>query len=132
MSGSYLITGQIGVLAIVSVAIGVVTLISQRFDGSSGNTDIRLYYVESYSYELALSGVALLIVLTLQLFWPHGHVLHAAGLGGRDYSFKLALTLLHALWFSFNLLLFLQFITTTLRFVEPSSREILRERYSAN
>jgi hypothetical protein len=130
--GSYLISGQIGVLAIVSVAVGVVTLLSQRFDGSSVNTDIRLYYVESYSYELAVSGVALLIVLTLQLFWPLQHALHAAGLGGPDYSFKLALTLLHALWFSFNLLLFLQFISTTLRFVEPSSRETLRERYSAN
>jgi len=130
--GSYLITAQIGVLAIVSVAVGVVTLLSQRNDGSSINTDIRLYYVESYSYELAVSGVALLLVLTLQLFWPSQHILHAAGLGGRDYSFKLALTALHALWFSFNLVLFLQFITTTLRFVEPSSRETLRERYSAN
>lgn len=130
--GSYLITAQIGILAIVSVAVGVVTLLSERGDGSSVNTDVRLYYVESYSYELAVSGVALLLVLTLQLFWPLQHLLHAAGLGGTDYSFKLALTALHALWFCLNLLLFLQFITTTLRFVEPSSRESLRERYSAN
>lgn len=71
-------------------------------------------------------------MLTLQLFWPLQHILHVVGLGGRDYSFKLGLAALHALWFTFNLTLFLQFITTTLRFVEPSSREILRERYSAN
>jgi hypothetical protein len=63
--GSYLIAGQIGILAIVSVAVGVVTLLSDRSDGSSVNTDIRLYYVESYSYELAVSGVALLVILTL-------------------------------------------------------------------
>jgi hypothetical protein len=130
--GSYLIAAQIGILAIVSVAVGVVTLLSDRQDGSSVNTDIRLYYVESYSYELAASGIALLVVLTLQLFWPLQHTLHALKLGGQDYSFKLALAALHALWFTFNLTLFLQFITTTLRFVEPSSREILRERYSAN
>lgn len=129
---SYLIAAQIGILAIVSVAVGVVTLLSERNDGSSVNTDIRLYYFESYSYELAISGVALLVVLTLQLFWPFQHLLHMAGLGGRDYAFKLALTGLHALWFTFNLFLFLQFITTTLRFVEPSTRERLRERYSAN
>jgi hypothetical protein len=130
--GSYLIAAQIGILAIVSVAVGVVTLLSDRQNGSSVNTDIRLYYVESYSYELAASGIALLVVLTLQLFWPLQHILHVLGFGGRDYSFKLALAALHALWFTFNLTLFLQFITTTLRFVEPSSREILRERYSAN
>lgn len=130
--GGYLIAAQISVLAIVSVAVGVVTLLSQRDDGSSINTDIRLYYVDSYSYELTVSGVALLLTLTLQLFWPLQHILHAAGLGGEDYSFKLALLALHTLWFSFNLVLFLQFITTTLRFVEPNSRETLRERYSAN
>ncbi|WP_213772875.1 hypothetical protein [Bradyrhizobium sp. dw_78] len=130
--GSYLIAAQIGILAIVSVAVGVVTLLSERNDGSSVNTDIRLYYVESYSYELAISGVALLVVLTLQLFWPSQHILHVLGLGGRDYTFKLALASLHALWFTFNLFLFLQFITTTLRFVEPNTRERLRERYCAN
>ncbi|HUC51997.1 MAG TPA: hypothetical protein VMA30_21630 [Xanthobacteraceae bacterium] len=129
---SYLIAAQIGILAIVSVAVAVVTLLSGAGDNPSINTDIRLYYVESYSYELALSGVALLLILTLQLFWPFQHVLHAAGLGGRDYSFKLVLTALHATWFALNLLLFLEFITTTLRFVEPNSREVLRERYSAN
>lgn len=84
--GSYLLAAQVGVLAIVSVAVAVVTLLSDRDDASSINTDIRLYYVESYSYELAVSGVALLIVLTIQLFWPLQHILHAVGLGGRDYS----------------------------------------------
>ena len=130
--GSYLIAAQIGVLAIVSVAVGVVTLLSDRSDGSSVNTDIRLYYVESYSYELAVSGVALLVILTLQLFWPLQHLLHVAGFGGKDYTFKLSLGAFHETWFTFNLALFLQFITTTLRFVEPSTRETLRERYCAN
>jgi hypothetical protein len=85
--GSYLIAAQIGILAIVTVAVGVVTLLSERSDGASINTDIRLYYFESYSYELAVSGVALLVVVTLQLFWPLQHILHVTGLGGRDYVF---------------------------------------------
>lgn len=130
--GSYLILGQIGILAIVSVAVAVVTLLSERSDGASVNTDIRLYYVESYSYELAISGVALLLVLSVQLFWPLHHIIDALGMGGPDDWFKLALSALHTIWFCVNLLLFLQFITTTLRFVEPNAREALRERYSAN
>lgn len=73
--------------------------------------------------------LALLIVLTVQLFWPFQHLLHVLGFGGRDYAFKLALGACHALWFTFNLA---QFITTTLRFVEPNARETWRERYCAN
>lgn len=130
--GGDLIAGQIGILAIVSVAVAVVTLLSERSDGASVNTDIRLYYVESYSYELAISGVALLLVLTVQLFWPLHHIIDAMGVEGVDDWSKLALSALHSLWFCVNLALFLQFITTTLRFVEPSRREALRERYSAN
>ena len=67
---SYLIAAQVGILGIVSVAIGIVTLISQRDDRSSTNTDVRLYYVESLAYEVVLSGAALLIVLCVQLLWP--------------------------------------------------------------
>ena len=130
--GGYLIAGQIGILAIVSVAVAVVTLLSERNGGASVNTDVRLYYVESYSYELAISGVALLLVLTVQLFWPLHHLLVAIGWGTADDWCRLLLSVVHTLWFCVNLLLFLQFITTTLRFVEPNTREALRERYSAN
>jgi hypothetical protein len=40
---SYLIAAQVGLLAVVSVAVGLVTLIAQRDDHASTNTDIRLY-----------------------------------------------------------------------------------------
>ena len=42
---SYLIAAQVGILGVVSVAIGIVTLIAQRDDRSSTNTDVRLYYM---------------------------------------------------------------------------------------
>jgi hypothetical protein len=129
---SYFIATQVGVLAIVTVAVGVVTLLSQRDDGSSVKTDVRLYYVESFSYEVATSGVALLLVLTFQLFWPLQYLLHLAHLGGPGLSFKFFLTGIHTVWLAVNLVLFLQFITTTLRFVEPVARERLREQFSAN
>ena len=94
--GGFFIAGQVGLLAIVSVAVGVVTLISQRDDKSSTNTDVRLYYSESFAYEVVASGSALLLILCAQLFWPLQHVLHAVDFGGADLTFKLALTAVHA------------------------------------
>ena len=64
----FFIAAQVGILAIVTVAVGVVTLLSQRNDGASATTNIRLYYTESYSYEVAISGIALLLVLVLPDF----------------------------------------------------------------
>jgi hypothetical protein len=129
---SYFIAAQVGILGIVSVAIGIVTLISQRDDRSSTNTDIRVYYVESFAYEVVLSGVALLIVLCAQLLWPMQFLAHRLDLGGPDLAFKVTLTAFHLAWLLLNLAVFAQFVLTTLHFVEPSAREWLRERYTAN
>ncbi|WP_430422242.1 hypothetical protein [Phenylobacterium sp.] len=130
--GSYLLAAQVGILAIVSVAVAVVTLLSQGEQSATVKSDVRLYYVESFSYELTTSSVALLLVLTVQLFWPAELLLHQLGYGGANLTPALVLTAVHAAWFAFNVLLFLQFTTTTLRFVEPGAREHMRERYAAN
>ena len=130
--GSYFIAAQVGMLGIVSVAVGIVTFLAQGDGGSSARTDVRLYYVEAMVYEVVTRGIALLVVLSAQLFWPLQYSLHRVGWGGSDQVFKVALAALHALWLVANLLLFFQFITTTLRFLEPRARERLRERYSAN
>ena len=130
--GSYFITAQVGMLGIVSVAVGIVSFLAQGDGGSSARTDVRLYYVEAMAYEVVTSGIALLVVLSAQLFWPLQYGLHLLGWGSSDQVFKVALAAVHALWLAANLLLFYQFITTTLRFVEPRARERLRERYSAN
>jgi hypothetical protein len=129
---SYFIAAQVGILGIVSVAIGIVTLISQRDDRSSTNTDVRLYYVESLAYEVVLSGVSLLIVLCVQLLWPLQFSAHVLGFGGQNLPFKVTLTTFHLTWLLINLAVFAQFLLTTLRFVEPKARERLRERYTAN
>jgi hypothetical protein len=61
---SYLISTQVGVLGVVSIALALVTLIAQR-DASS--TDVQVYYHESLSFEIVASSVALLAVLCAQL-----------------------------------------------------------------
>jgi hypothetical protein len=129
---SYSIAAQVGIFGIVSVAIGIVTLILQRDDRSSTNTDVRLYYRESLAYEVVTSGAALLIVLCVQLLWPVQFLAHLVHLGGTDLVFKVALTAFHLAWLLLNLVVFAQFVLTTLLFVEPGARERLRERYTAN
>jgi hypothetical protein len=129
---SYFLATQIAILSIISVAIGVVTLITQRTEGVSARTEIRLYYFESFAYEVVTSGIALTLVLAGQLFWPAQYALHLWGAGGNSLLFKVILTGVHATWLGLNLLMFFQFMTTTLRFVEPGARERLREHFSAN
>ncbi len=130
--GSYFLAAQVGILAIVSVAVAVVTLLSQGEQSATVKSDVRLYYVESFSYELTTSSIALLLVLTVQLFWPAEMLVHQFGYGGPNLMPFVVMTGIHTAWFAFNLILFLQFTTTTLRFVEPGAREHMRERYAAN
>ena len=73
---SYYLAGQVAILGIVSMAVGVVTLITQRTEGVSARTEIRLYYVESFAYEVVTSGIALTLVLAVQLFWPIQYALN--------------------------------------------------------
>ena len=125
-AAGFFLAAQVGILAVLTVAIGVVTLLTQKDDGSAGNTDVRLYYVESYSYELATSGILLSVVLVAQLFWPL-QPLVACIAGEKSVNhFKFWTTVIHAAWLILNFYLFLHFIKTTLRFVEPQSRARLR------
>lgn len=43
-SAGFLLTVQVGILGVISVAVGLVTLIAQRNDGSGTNSEIRIYY----------------------------------------------------------------------------------------
>ena len=129
---SYLIAGQVGILGIVAVAVGIVTLLSQRDDRSSATSDVRLYYSESLAYEVVTSGVAVLVVLCVQLFWPLQFALRLMQGRGQNPTFELMLTALHALWMVANVLLFYQFMRTTLSFVEPDARIRMRDRYTAD
>lgn len=129
---SYFLGGQLAILGVASVAVGVVTLLAQRSEGVSARTDIRLYYVESFAYELVASSIALSLVLAAQLFWPAQWVATLLGLGGGSLAFKVALSGVHAAWLAANLFLFHRFLLTTLRFVEPNARARLREHFTAN
>jgi hypothetical protein len=128
----FLVTAQVGLLAIVSVAIGVVTIIAQGDDRSATNSDIRLYYSEALAYELVASAAAFLVVVGVQLFWPVQYGLHLAGMDSGNLFAKVILTAIHVCWMVFNVLMFSQFLLVTLRFVESKARVRMRRRYTAN
>ncbi len=128
VSGS-LLTVQIGMLGVVSLALALVTLIAQN-DNSS--MDVRVYYHEALAFELVASGIALLVVMCVQLFWPVQAILQQLGLEVGSPVFKASLLGVHFFWLIFNLCGTAHFIATTLGFVQQSEREKIRRRYTVN
>lgn len=125
----YLITAQVGVLGVIAIAIGLVTLIVQTEDSS---TDVQVYYHESLAVEVVASNLALLTVLVAQIVWPLQFLLHRLGEGTDLQLFKLVLATAHVTWLLVNLTGLAHFVVTTFRFVQKGHRELLRERYTAN
>ncbi|MEW9806459.1 hypothetical protein [Mesorhizobium marinum] len=126
--GGYLVTAQVGVLGVISIAIGLVSLIAQREDAS---TDVKLYYHQSLSVEVVSSCIALLLVVCIQLVWPAQFVLHRMGAGTHLQFFKVVLMCVHIGWLSVNLVALANFISTTFFFVQRVHRERIREQYTA-
>jgi hypothetical protein len=128
----FLLSVQVGMIGVISVAVGLVTLIAQRNDGAATNADIRIYYSEALAYGVAASGIALLAVMTVQLFWPVQFLAHSMHFESQKLLIKTVLTAVHIGWLALNLVAFAQFIAVSLRFVEPKARERMRETYTAN
>jgi hypothetical protein len=126
---SYLITAQVGVLGVISLALALVTLIAQRENSA---TDVKVYYHASLSFEIVASSIALLAVLCVQLLWPLQFLLHKVGFSTNLQAFKLGLLVIHFVWLLMNLAGLAHFIATTFAFVQQSAREALRERYLAS
>jgi hypothetical protein len=126
---SYFITAQVGALGVITLALALVTLIAQRENSS---TDIKVYYHESFAFEVVASCIALLAVLCVQLLWPAQFLLHRLGVGTDLQVFKFSLLGLHLLWLLLNFAGLAHFIATTFGFVQQSERARLRELYTAN
>lgn len=124
-----LLTVQIGVLSITSLALALVTLIAQR-DNSSA--DIRVYYHESLAFELVASGVALLVVLVLQYYLPLQTMVHHLDFGAEAPIFEAVLLGVHCFWLLVNISGTAHFVATTLHFTQPVQRGKILRRYTAN
>jgi hypothetical protein len=126
---SYLLSAQVGALSVVSIAIGLVTIIAQHENSS---TDVQVYYHESVAFGVVASSIALIAALCAQLLWPVQFILHWFGYGTGLSFFKIIVTTVHIAWFLLNLGAMAHFVAITLAFVQRSARENLRERYTTN
>ncbi|MCY3701359.1 MAG: hypothetical protein OXG16_01585 [Rhodospirillales bacterium] len=125
----YFVTTQVGALGIIALALALVSLIAQRENSA---TDIKVYYRESFAFEIVASSLALLCVLVIQLLWPFQTILHETGFGMRSLLFEYCLLVFHLCWLTVNLGAIAYFINVTFRFAQQSTRVQLRERYTAN
>lgn len=123
------LAAQVGLLTIISLALALVTLIAQREDAT---TDIKVYYHESMFFGMAASGLALVVVLVTQLFWPLQSLYRLLAGNSPSAIFDFLLLTAHALWLVINLIGAAHFVAVTFEFVQPSARKRLRERYTAN
>ena len=124
-----LIAAQVGVLAVITLALALVTLIAR---GENSETDIKVYYHESMAFEVVASCLGLLAVLVTQFTWPLQWIIHRAGYGVDNMLFEFILHGLHLAWLLVNLAAVAYFIATTFGFVQRSSRVRLRNRYTRN
>ncbi len=126
---SYYITAQVGALGVVSISIGLVTLIAQR---QNARREVQIYYHESLAQEVFASSIALLVMLCLQIFWPTQQLIRGLGIGLHSNLFEAALTAVHTAWLAINLCALAYFVDISLGFVRPKERENIRRRYTAN
>ena len=126
-STSYLFSTQVGILAIISLAVGLIALVTER-----SSKELQVYYHETLTFEFFASSVALLSVLCVQVFWPLQTVAHRIGFGTNTAVFKFFLSSVHITWLLVNLAALAHFVADSLRFVQQDARARIRERYTAN
>ncbi len=130
---SYLLGAQVTMIGLLfPIAVGLVTLMVQREDASSTNSDVQVYYNQTLAYQIGASGIALSVVLAAQLVWPAHFAAHRFGFGSSTQGFKIILTAVHILWFVINAAALWHFLVTSLSFVQPAERATLRRRFAAN
>ena len=125
----HLITVQAGILGVIAIAIGLITIIMRN---ENSGTDIRTYYHESIAFGIVASSLALLAVLVVQLYWPFEYALAQAIKAPLSQSFKLFFVGAHTLWLLVNLAGMALFVETSFFFVQQEAREKMRERFTAN
>jgi len=125
----YAIAAQTGVLGVISIAVGLVPLIAER---QGAGTDVKVYYYASLAFEVVASCIALLLVLCVQLVWPIHVAISRLNDGMVTQMSKLTLLGFHLAWLALNLSAMAHFVATTLRFVQQTARQELRELYTAN
>lgn len=129
----YFLATQVTLVAIVfPIAVALVTLITQRAHGSSTNAHIGIYYAEALVLPTGLSGIALAVVLAIQMLllpfvasWP-------GATSGDWLTLEALIALANLLWLTINALAIGHFLSVSLTFIDPAGRARIRQRFTAN
>ena len=127
------LTIQATIIALIfPVVVGLVTLLMRRGAGSI-NPDIQVYYYESLAYNIAASSLALVIVLSINVFFPpDGYINILAKKENNIVVFQAGLSALHLFWLIINIIGLWHFLKTSMDFVQPEKRRIIRQQFAAN
>lgn len=130
---SYFLGAQVTMIGLLfPIAVGLVTLIVQREDASSTSSDVQVYYSQTLAYQVGASGIALSIVLATQLLWPMQFAVHRFGFGTTSQGIKVVLTSFHLAWLILNFAALWHFLDTSLSFIRPAKRGLMRRCFAAN
>lgn len=129
---SYFLAAQAVMIGLLfPVAVGVITLITQREDASSTVSDLQVYYSESFAFGVGASGIALSIALAVHVFWPARYPLEYLGFNPAGTYFEVVVLIVHLLWLLVNFFALWHFLFTSLSFMRPAQRALMRRRYAA-
>jgi len=129
---SYFLAAQAVMIGLLfPVAVGVITLITQREDASSTVSDLQVYYSESFAFGVGASGIALSIALAVHVFWPARYPLEYLGFNPAGTYFEVVVLIVHLLWLLVNFVALWHFLFTSLSFMRPTQRALMRRRYAA-
>lgn len=128
---SYLLSAQAVLVGLLfPIAVGLVTLIIQRRNAAT-TADVRVYYSESLAYQIGASCLALLLVITIQFFWPLDRIA-TLSIGTTTLGVsKSVLTAIHLFWTALNLSAMWHFLKVSLSFISTEDRARLRKQYAA-
>ena len=131
-ANSYFLGAQVTMVGLLfPIAIALVTLIAQREDASSTISDVQVYYGQTLAYRIGASGIALAVVLAVQVLWPAQFAARLLALGTSAQAFKILLTAIHLAWLVINFTALWHFLVTSLSFIRPSERSLMRRQFAA-
>ncbi|MCG8085687.1 MAG: hypothetical protein JAZ13_08225 [Candidatus Thiodiazotropha taylori] len=125
------LTVQVTMIALIfPVAIALVTFLVER-QGASSDTDIQLYYKESFAYDVGRNSISLVVILSFIAFWPSQYLPSSPQIRTINLFTTSVLSIVHLLWLSINIFGIWYFLKTSLNFVQPTSRAKLRKRFAS-
>lgn len=125
----FLIASQIGLLGVIAIAVALVTLLGDR---NETRMHTRAYFSQTMVRSIAESTGALLVVLTIQVFWPLDVLRKELFAGPEVVTGPVSLSAIQAVWGAVNLGATTYFVVLSLAYANPDERQRHVMRFQTN